>query len=66
MTETDTLIEAHKAFTNLFEHVWFWKLDNLFNVIRSDCPHESLFCSLFLKDGRREARIPVNGCEGNA
>lgn len=55
MTETDTLIEAHKAFTNLFEHVWFWKLDNLFNVIRSDCPHESLFCSLFLKDGRREA-----------
>lgn len=55
MTESDNLIEAHKAFSSLFHPVWFWKMDNLFNVLQGDCPHESLFCGLFLKDGRKEA-----------
>lgn len=55
MMESDTLLNALKDFTNLFSPMWFWKLDPQFNVIHSDCPNESLFRSLFLRDGRREA-----------
>lgn len=55
MTEADNRLEALKEFTNIFTPIWFWKLDAQFNVIQSDCPHESLFRSLFLRDSRREA-----------
>lgn len=55
MTETENRLDTLREFTNLFTPIWFWKLDAGFNVIRSDCPHESLFRSLFLRDGRREA-----------
>ena len=55
MTETENLVNTLRDFTNLFCPIWLWKLDCGFNVIHSDCPHESLFRSLLLKDGRREA-----------
>lgn len=55
MMDSGYLSLALREFTNLFTPMWFWKLDGQFNVIQSDCPHESLFRSLFLKDGRREA-----------
>lgn len=55
MMETEQLMGALRELTNLFTPMWFWKMDTMFNVIHSDCPHESLFRSLFLKDGRREA-----------
>lgn len=55
MAELDNRIDILKEFTNLFAPIWFWKMDSQFNVISSDCPHESLFRSLFLRNGRREA-----------
>lgn len=55
MTESETMLAVLREFTNLFTPMWFWKMDRMFNVISSDCPHESLYRSLFLRDGRREA-----------
>ena len=55
MTESEDLIQALKEFTNLFAPVWLWKLDSQFHVLHSDCPNESLFCNLLLRDGRRKA-----------
>lgn len=53
--ESEHLVRSFVEFANLFAPMWFWKMDSEFRVIQSDCPHESLFRSLILKDGRREA-----------
>lgn len=55
MLDKETRLQALREFTDCFYHVWSWKLDRFFNVIRSDCPHESLIRSVFLRDGRRDA-----------
>ena len=55
MLKKDDLLEAYQALTNCCYPVWNWKFDCLFNVIKSDCPNESLFKTLFLADGRRDA-----------
>ncbi len=54
MLKKEELLEAYQALTNCCYPVWNWKFDTQFNVIRSDCPNESLFRSLFLADGRLE------------
>ena len=55
MTDSENLLKAFHSFANLFEPIWFWKMDSAFHVLQSDCPHESLFRSLLLREGRREA-----------
>ena len=55
MTDSENLLTAFHSFANLFEPIWFWKMDSEFHVLQSDCPHESLFRSLLLQEGRREA-----------
>ena len=55
MTDSENLLQAFHSFANLFEPIWFWKMDSAFHVLQSDCPHESLFRSLLLREGRREA-----------
>lgn len=55
MLEKEIRLQALREFTDCYYHVWSWKLDRFFNVIQSDCPHESLFRSVFLRDGRRDA-----------
>ena len=55
MLEKEIRLQALREFTDCFYHVWSWKLDRFFNVVQSDCPHESLFRSVFLRDGRRDA-----------
>ena len=55
MLDKETRLQALREFTDCFYHVWSWRLDRFFNVIQSDCPHESLIRSVFLRDGRRDA-----------
>ncbi|WP_440194733.1 hypothetical protein [Anaerocolumna jejuensis] len=47
-------LKAFLQLTNFCYNIWKWKYDIQFNVIESNCPHESLFDSLFLADGRRK------------
>lgn len=49
------LLEAFKQLTDCCYHIWNWKFDIDFNVIESDCPHEHLYKSLLLENGRKEA-----------
>ena len=55
MLDKETRLQALREFTDCFYHVWSWRLDRFFNVLQSDCPHESLIRSVFLRDGRRDA-----------
>ena len=55
MLDKEMRLQALREFTDCFYPVWSWKLDRFFNVIQSDCPHESLIRSVFLRDGRRDA-----------
>lgn len=55
MLDREIRLQALREFTDCFYPVWRWKLDRFFNVIQSDCPHESLIRSVFLRDGRRDA-----------
>ena len=64
MLDKETRLQALREFTDCFYPVWSWKLDRFFNVIQSDCPHESLIRSVFLRDGRRdtiEAHMNTSG-----
>jgi AraC-like DNA-binding protein len=54
MLEKEERLEAFRQLTGCCYSIWNWKYDRQFNVIKSDCPHESIFTSLFLTDGRRE------------
>lgn len=55
MLDKEISLQALREFTDCFYPVWSWKLDRFFNVIQSDCTHESLIRSVFLRDGRRDA-----------
>lgn len=55
MQDKETRLQALREFTDCFYPVWSWRLDRFFNVIQSDCPHESLIRSVFLRDGRLDA-----------
>ena len=55
MLDKEIRLQALREFADCFYHVWSWRLDRFFNVIQSDCPHESLIRSVFLRDGRRDA-----------
>ena len=52
MLDKEMRLQALREFTDCFYHVWSWRLDRFFNVLQSDCPHESLIRSVFLRDGR--------------
>jgi AraC-like DNA-binding protein len=46
-------LEAFRQLTGCCYSIWDWKYDRQFDVVESNCPHESLFNNLFLADGRR-------------
>ena len=47
MQDREIRLQALREFTDCFYPVWSWKLDRFFNVIQSDCPHESLIAACF-------------------
>lgn len=55
MTEKFEMLDAFRQLTGCCYNIWNWKYDNRFNVIESDCPHESLFNCIFLACNRRAA-----------
>ena len=55
MLDKEMRLQALQEFTDCFYPIWSWKLDRFFNVIQSDCPHESLIRNVFLRDDRRDA-----------
>jgi len=49
MLDKEIRLQALREFTDCFYPVWSWELDRFFNVIQSDCTHESLIRSVFKK-----------------